>query len=60
MPLMLSVTTTEYFFTCMYIGPSLQEFNKRVLKGYQVSPLWNQGSIHDDGRYLFLWTTYGF
>ncbi|KAE8056602.1 hypothetical protein FH972_013357 [Carpinus fangiana] len=27
-----------------------QEFSKRVLEGFQVSPLWNQGFIRDDGR----------
>ncbi|XP_044464354.1 tocopherol cyclase, chloroplastic isoform X3 [Mangifera indica] len=27
-----------------------QEFNKRVLEGFQVSPLWHQGCIYDDGR----------
>ncbi|KAF8393395.1 hypothetical protein HHK36_021638 [Tetracentron sinense] len=27
-----------------------QEFNSRVLEGFQVSPLWNQGFIRDDGR----------
>ncbi|KAF5456495.1 hypothetical protein F2P56_025972 [Juglans regia] len=27
-----------------------QEFDKRVLEGFQVSPLWNQGFICDDGR----------
>lgn len=27
-----------------------QEFNKRVLEGFQVTPLWHQGSIRDDGR----------
>ncbi|KAM4074551.1 hypothetical protein ACB094_10G101800 [Castanea mollissima] len=27
-----------------------QEFNKRVVEGFQVSPLWNQGFIRDDGR----------
>ncbi|KAG2699675.1 hypothetical protein I3843_07G201400 [Carya illinoinensis] len=27
-----------------------QEFDKRVLQGFQVSPLWNQGFICDDGR----------
>ncbi|CAH9074244.1 unnamed protein product [Cuscuta europaea] len=29
---------------------SPQEFNCRVLEGFQVSPLWHQGSIRDDGR----------
>lgn len=27
-----------------------QEFNRRVLEGFQVSPIWHQGSICDDGR----------
>ncbi|GAB4837245.1 Tocopherol cyclase, chloroplastic, variant 2 [Ancistrocladus abbreviatus] len=27
-----------------------EEFNRRVLEGFQVSPLWNQGFIRDDGR----------
>ncbi|XP_010049096.2 tocopherol cyclase, chloroplastic [Eucalyptus grandis] len=27
-----------------------QEFNKRVAEGFQVSPLWHQGFIRDDGR----------
>ncbi|XWS26330.1 hypothetical protein CRYUN_Cryun26dG0023000 [Craigia yunnanensis] len=27
-----------------------QEFNRKVLEGFQVSPLWNQGFIRDDGR----------
>ncbi|KAK9098929.1 hypothetical protein Syun_025974 [Stephania yunnanensis] len=27
-----------------------QEFHNRVSKGFQVSPLWHQGSIVDDGR----------
>ncbi|KAM7275212.1 hypothetical protein ACFE04_017078 [Oxalis oulophora] len=27
-----------------------QEFNKRVSEGFQVTPLWHQGFIRDDGR----------
>ncbi|CAI8599814.1 unnamed protein product [Vicia faba] len=27
-----------------------KEFNDRVLEGFQVTPLWHQGSISDDGR----------
>ncbi|KAK4364902.1 hypothetical protein RND71_016260 [Anisodus tanguticus] len=27
-----------------------QEFNRRVAEGFQVTPLWHQGSIRDDGR----------
>lgn len=27
-----------------------QEFNNRVVEGFQVTPLWNQGFIRDDGR----------
>ncbi|KAB1204377.1 Tocopherol cyclase, chloroplastic [Morella rubra] len=27
-----------------------QEFNKRVFEGFQVTPLWHQGFIRDDGR----------
>ncbi|KAL7159342.1 hypothetical protein ABFS83_01G020900 [Erythranthe nasuta] len=27
-----------------------QEFNQRVTEGFQVTPLWHQGSIRDDGR----------
>ncbi|XP_024023854.1 tocopherol cyclase, chloroplastic [Morus notabilis] len=27
-----------------------QEFNRRVVEGFQVTPLWNQGFICDDGR----------
>ncbi|XP_042498327.1 tocopherol cyclase, chloroplastic [Macadamia integrifolia] len=27
-----------------------EEFNRRVTEGFQVSPLWNQGLICDDGR----------
>lgn len=27
-----------------------QEFSKRVLEGFQVSPIWHQGFIRDDGR----------
>ncbi|XP_042469539.1 tocopherol cyclase, chloroplastic-like isoform X2 [Zingiber officinale] len=27
-----------------------QEFRERVLEGFQVSPLWHQGFIRDDGR----------
>ncbi|KAK9274229.1 hypothetical protein L1049_019043 [Liquidambar formosana] len=27
-----------------------QEFNSRVLEGFQVNPLWHQGFIRDDGR----------
>ncbi|KAL3361428.1 hypothetical protein AABB24_014372 [Solanum stoloniferum] len=27
-----------------------QEFNRRVTEGFQVTPLWHQGSIRDDGR----------
>ncbi|KAK1370232.1 Tocopherol cyclase [Heracleum sosnowskyi] len=27
-----------------------QDFNERVLEGFQVTPLWHQGSISDDGR----------
>ncbi|XP_017255764.1 probable tocopherol cyclase, chloroplastic [Daucus carota subsp. sativus] len=30
-----------------------QDFNKRVLEGFQVTPLWHQGSISDDGRNNF-------
>ncbi|KDO79774.1 hypothetical protein CISIN_1g011258mg [Citrus sinensis] len=30
-----------------------QEFNRRVLEGFQVTPLWHQGCIHDDGRTNF-------
>ncbi|KAH6835831.1 tocopherol cyclase [Perilla frutescens var. hirtella] len=30
-----------------------QEFNRRVLEGFQVTPLWHQGSIRDDGRNNF-------
>lgn len=30
-----------------------QEFNRRVSEGFQVSPLWHQGCIHDDGRTNF-------
>ncbi|KAJ0089760.1 hypothetical protein Patl1_12908 [Pistacia atlantica] len=33
-----------------------QEFNKRVFEGFQVTPLWNQGSIHDDGRSNYIQT----
>lgn len=29
---------------------SPQEFNKRVSEGFQVTPLWHQGFIRDDGR----------
>jgi hypothetical protein len=34
------------FLTCCFA----QEFSKRVLEGFQVSPLWHQGFIRDDGR----------
>ncbi|KAK4798587.1 hypothetical protein SAY86_030913 [Trapa natans] len=27
-----------------------EEFNRKVLEGFQVTPLWNQGFIRDDGR----------
>ncbi|MBA0690504.1 hypothetical protein Goari_008171, partial [Gossypium aridum] len=27
-----------------------EEFNRKVLEGFQVSPLWHQGFIRDDGR----------
>lgn len=27
-----------------------QEFNRRVSRGFQVTPLWNQGSIQNDGK----------
>ncbi|KAM7513159.1 hypothetical protein LguiB_012034 [Lonicera macranthoides] len=27
-----------------------QEFNQKVLEGFQVTPFWHQGSIRDDGR----------
>ncbi|KAM0933174.1 putative tocopherol cyclase [Dioscorea sansibarensis] len=27
-----------------------QEFRSRVLEGFQVTPIWHQGCIHDDGR----------
>ncbi|GMI89322.1 SUCROSE EXPORT DEFECTIVE 1, VITAMIN E DEFICIENT 1 [Hibiscus trionum] len=27
-----------------------QEFNRKVLEGFQVTPLWSQGFIRDDGR----------
>ncbi|ESR63904.1 hypothetical protein CICLE_v10008169mg [Citrus x clementina] len=30
-----------------------QEFNRRVSEGFQVTPLWHQGCIHDDGRTNF-------
>ncbi|GAB2275716.1 Probable tocopherol cyclase, chloroplastic [Dionaea muscipula] len=29
---------------------SPEEFDKRVVEGFQVSPLWHQGFIRDDGR----------
>ncbi|KAK4852930.1 hypothetical protein QYF36_001233 [Acer negundo] len=35
---------------------SPQEFNSRVSEGFQVSPLWNQGFIRDDGRSNYLKT----
>ncbi|KAK2661206.1 hypothetical protein Ddye_007739 [Dipteronia dyeriana] len=35
---------------------SPQEFNRRVSEGFQVSPLWNQGFIRDDGRSNYLKT----
>ncbi|THG01415.1 hypothetical protein TEA_020193 [Camellia sinensis var. sinensis] len=28
-----------------------KEFNQRVMEGFQVTPLWHQGFIRDDGRY---------
>lgn len=28
----------------------IQEFNRRVSEGFQVTPLWHQGFIRDDGR----------
>lgn len=31
----------------------IQEFNRRVLEGFQVTPLWHQGFIRDDGRWTF-------
>ncbi|KAF7830122.1 Tocopherol cyclase, chloroplastic [Senna tora] len=33
-----------------------QEFEKRVLEGFQVTPLWHQGFIRDDGRTNYLET----
>lgn len=30
----------------------LQEFSKRVLEGFQVTPIWHQGFIRDDGRHV--------
>ncbi|KAJ4958658.1 hypothetical protein NE237_025769 [Protea cynaroides] len=33
-----------------------EEFNRRVIEGFQVSPLWNQGFIHDDGRSNYVQT----
>ncbi|XVE71035.1 hypothetical protein DITRI_Ditri10aG0117600 [Diplodiscus trichospermus] len=30
-----------------------QEFNSKVLEGFQVSPLWHQGFIRDDGRTFY-------
>ncbi|KAH9799562.1 Tocopherol cyclase [Citrus sinensis] len=33
--------------------PTKEEFNRRVLEGFQVTPLWHQGCIHDDGRTNF-------
>lgn len=27
-----------------------EEFNDRVFEGFQVTPIWHQGCIHDDGR----------
>ncbi|XP_047325739.1 tocopherol cyclase, chloroplastic isoform X2 [Impatiens glandulifera] len=31
-----------------------EEFNRRVSEGFQVTPLWNQGFIRDDGRTDYL------
>lgn len=33
-----------------------QEFHKRVLEGFQVSPFWHQGFIRDDGRSTYVQT----
>ncbi|GKV44866.1 hypothetical protein SLEP1_g52007 [Rubroshorea leprosula] len=33
-----------------------QEFNSKVLEGFQVTPLWHQGFMRDDGRTTFLET----
>ncbi|KMZ57637.1 Tocopherol cyclase [Zostera marina] len=33
-----------------------QDFNRRVSEGFQVTPIWNQGSIHDDGRSEYVQT----
>ncbi|KAG0493948.1 hypothetical protein HPP92_004942 [Vanilla planifolia] len=33
-----------------------QEFHKRVSEGFQVSPLWHQGCLRDDGRSNYLQT----
>ncbi|KAL0557750.1 hypothetical protein IC582_006301 [Cucumis melo] len=33
-----------------------EEFNKKVVEGFQVTPLWHQGFIRDDGRTNYLET----
>ncbi|KAG9456117.1 hypothetical protein H6P81_000625 [Aristolochia fimbriata] len=33
-----------------------QEFSRRVVEGFQVSPIWHQGSIRDDGRSTYVQT----
>ncbi|KAH9761159.1 Tocopherol cyclase [Citrus sinensis] len=33
--------------------PTKEEFKRRVSEGFQVTPLWHQGCIHDDGRTNF-------
>ncbi|TQE02629.1 hypothetical protein C1H46_011785 [Malus baccata] len=33
-----------------YDGCRGKEFDSRVIQGFQVTPLWHQGSIRDDGR----------
>ncbi|PKA63459.1 putative tocopherol cyclase, chloroplastic [Apostasia shenzhenica] len=33
-----------------------QEFNKRVLEGFQATPVWHQGFIRDDGRSNYVQT----
>lgn len=39
-----------------YGQPFFQEFNKKVVEGFQVTPLWHQGFIRDDGRFALSFT----
>lgn len=39
------------WFLYLMGNPFFQEFNRKVVEGFQVTPLWHQGFIRDDGRF---------